>query len=311
MKDAMILKWLKNEPMLLFVSLVAACLIHFPNRVHAQITGHYPAGVEGIKAASLPPPGFYIRDYNFVYFSDRLNDREGNEVPIKFHVSAYANVVRPVWITDWKILGADYGLNVVLPFTYIDLTVGAAKDQAFKLGDILVEPLMLAWHPEPADFVAAYGFWAPTGDFSRADPADPGKGFWSHMFTLGATWYPTENKTWAVSLLNRYEIHTRNDVVKITPGHSYTLEWAVSNALSATIDVGLIGYYQQQVTSDHGPGASGGSGGARDRVFAVGPEMDLSIIQGRLFTSLRYVREFSAKDRPEGNTLTLTLTGRW
>jgi hypothetical protein len=100
------------------------------------------------------------------------------------------------------------------------------------LGELLPH-LMLAWHLEPADFVAAYGFWAPTGDFSRADPADPGKGFWSHMLTLRPTWYPTQNKAWAVSLLNWYEIHTRNDDIKITSGHSYTLEWSVGNALSS------------------------------------------------------------------------------
>jgi hypothetical protein len=28
--------------------------------VNAQVGGHYPAGVEGIKGASLPPPGLYF-----------------------------------------------------------------------------------------------------------------------------------------------------------------------------------------------------------------------------------------------------------
>ena len=37
-----------------------------PNPAHGQITGHYVAGVEGIKASTLPPPGFYLRDYNIV-----------------------------------------------------------------------------------------------------------------------------------------------------------------------------------------------------------------------------------------------------
>ncbi len=33
---------------------------------------HYPAGVEGIKGPSLPPPGVYIRDYNYMYFASKL-----------------------------------------------------------------------------------------------------------------------------------------------------------------------------------------------------------------------------------------------
>ena len=36
----------------------------------AQETGHYVNGVEGIKAATLPPPGFYYRLYNVFYNAD-------------------------------------------------------------------------------------------------------------------------------------------------------------------------------------------------------------------------------------------------
>jgi hypothetical protein len=43
----------------------------------------------------------------------------------------------------------------------------------------------------------------------------------------------------------------------------------------------------------------------------VGPEINLFMPQLPMFASLRYVHEFSAKDRPEGNTVTLTLTKRW
>ena len=211
----------------------------------------------------------------------------------------------------WKILGADYGMDIAVPFVYTDLRVAAVKDHVFKPGDILFEPLLLAWHPDQLDVVAAYGFWAPTGNFSRAHPAEPGKGFWSHMLTLGATWYPTGDKTLAAALLNRYEFHTRNDRLDATPGHSYTLEWGLSKTIIESVDVGLIGYYQQQVTADHGRGMHLVSGRARDRVVAMGPEVNAFLPMLPMFASLRYVREFSAKDRPKGNTVTLTVTAKW
>ena len=50
--------------------LLIAGLLALPNLVQAQPTAHYVPGAEGIKAASLPPPGFYVRDYNSFYYSD-------------------------------------------------------------------------------------------------------------------------------------------------------------------------------------------------------------------------------------------------
>ena len=53
---------------------LAMCLVMLTFWASAQpnFTGHYPAGVEGIKGGSLPPPGFYARDYNVFYYADRL-----------------------------------------------------------------------------------------------------------------------------------------------------------------------------------------------------------------------------------------------
>ena len=58
-----------------FVSLLlGAGLFALPGNIQATqpvpiVGGHYPAGAEGIKGASLPPPGVYFRDYNIGYFA--------------------------------------------------------------------------------------------------------------------------------------------------------------------------------------------------------------------------------------------------
>jgi hypothetical protein len=299
-----------NSTWLILMPLIA-CLFTLPKRAQAQITGHYVAGVEGIKAATLPPPGFYLRDYNIVYFSDRLNDKNGDKVPVKFNLSVYANVIRPIWMTGLKLFGGDFGADFVLPLVYTNLRAGSSEHHTFRPGDIMVRPVILAWHPGQFDFVTAYGIWVPTGDFDRNNPAKPGKGFWSNTFTVGGTWHPDKERTFAVALLNWYEIHTRNHELDVTPGHAYTLEWGLSKALTGTLDIGVVGYYQQQTTSDHGRGITSVSGRALDRVFAMGPEVSLFFPNVTLFAVLRYNREFAVKDRPQGNTLTLTLTKRW
>ena len=48
-------------------SLVVAGLVAVPALLQAQPTAHYAPGTEGIKAATLPPPGIYVRDYNSFY----------------------------------------------------------------------------------------------------------------------------------------------------------------------------------------------------------------------------------------------------
>jgi hypothetical protein len=145
-----------------------------------QAQNHYPAGAEGIKGASLPPPGFYLRDYNLFYFAGQVNDASGNKVPVDFDLMAYAQAIRPIYITKWQVLGANYGMDVLVPFIYTDLDVGGASDSAFNLGDIFVEPVTLSWHTKRFDIGVGYGFWAPSGDYDPSTPltaaVSPGKG---------------------------------------------------------------------------------------------------------------------------------------
>ena len=56
---------------------IAAVLAAVPSLLLAQPSAHYAPGVEGIKGASLPPPGVYFRDYNYFYWADQLNDSSG------------------------------------------------------------------------------------------------------------------------------------------------------------------------------------------------------------------------------------------
>ena len=273
-------------------------------------TGHYPIGVEGIKGGSLPPPGIYLRDYNLFYWADRLNDPSGDRVVFPngrddIDLFAYANAIRPLWITPAKVLGGHYGMDVLIPLVYTDLTAGGnSVGSCFGVGDVFFEPITLSWHWSQFDLGVGYGFWAPTGDSSPPPSAKAGKGYWANMFTLGGTWFPDKAKTWSVSVLNRYEINTRADYADLTYGNAFSLEAGVGKTLCNGIELGPVFYYQQQTTRDSGTAASPYS----DRVFGIGGEIGTFFPKVKLFVSARYFYEFSARDRPEGNTVNLTLT---
>ena len=75
--------------------LLLAVLFAIPSLVQAQPTDHYVPGSEGIKAASLPPPGLWLRDYNSFYYAGQVNDAHGNKIgAADASAFVYANVPR-------------------------------------------------------------------------------------------------------------------------------------------------------------------------------------------------------------------------
>ncbi len=288
--------------------LFTTCIAAFPAVVEAQFPGHYPPGVEGIKAGTLPPPGIYLRDYNLFYTADRYPGSGLND----FSATVYVNAPRLIWMTESKVLGANYGMDIIVPFGYADVkgAGGLLKDSYFGLYDLQIEPLLLGWHFSQFDLGVGYSFWVPTGQSPDPRPplppgnaADLGKGFWSHMITLGGTWHIDAEKTWAVSALNRYEFHHENDQ-DITVGDSYTVEFGLNKTLAKVWDVGLAGYYQGQVTdTTHQSGHAS--------VLGLGPEVSLAIPKIMTFISLRWAHELAAHLRPEGDTVSLTVTKRF
>jgi len=291
---------------------LAVGLAAMPGLLQAQPSAHYAPGVEGVKAASLPPPGVYFRDYNYFYTADQLNYPSGNKNgPADLDLFIYANLPRVLWITDTKFLGGFVGVDGFLPIFEKQASAntpgGPFSGNTFGIGDLFGEGT-LSWHVKQFDFAVGSGVDAPTGD-SPDNPGPstkPGLGYWTFMQTAGATWYIDEGKTWAVSALNRYEFNTRQRHTDISPGQVYTLEWGVSKTLAKVVDIGAVGYYQQKVTTDSGTGASKD----RDRVAAVGPEINVVLPKQMLFISLRYDYEFMAEARAEGHTFALTLTKR-
>ena len=279
---------------------------------------HYIPGTEGIKAATLPPPGVYFRDDNFFRWEDDISSTRTFPfvTNLKIHTSRYVNQPRITWMTAWKIFGADYGMDLIVPFGYtrsdslfrlefngLPVAVRQFEDSRWGLGDIQIEPLLLSWHFKRFDFSFGYAVWAPSGDFDAFD-LNIGLGFWTHMLTAGGTWYIDENKTWALSILNRYEINQEQRDTKATFGQTVTVEWGLSKTIWKDIDVGAVGYWQQQVTEDEGTILISNE---LSHLLAVGPEISCHWPNIGLTTSVRYLHDFESKDTPEGDTVVLSL----
>ncbi len=274
----------------------------------AGANNHYNNGIEGIKGGSVPPPGVYYKMYNVFYTADDSKGPNGNDQNICFDLDVFAVANRFIWVTNKKFLGADFFMDATIPLVYTDISISAAgvDDDEFGLGDICIEPIGLAWHGPRFDAAVSQAFYLPTGSYDPSEAASPGKGFWTSMTTLGGTLYLDQAKTWSLSILGRYEIHSEQDDRDFTPGDDFHFEWGVGKAFAKTWEAGIAGYCQWQVSDDSGTDAANPK--YKDQVYAAGPEISVFIPQFKMFLSLRSLFEFEAEDRPEGNTTVLTLT---
>ena len=110
----------------------------------------------------------------------------------------------------------------------------------------------------------------------------------------------------------------KNSDTNYTNGVDSHLDLGVSQFLSASWEVGIVGYAYQQLSNDSYPtnGIAGDLrsrvlGGFKSRVFALGPEVGYVIPMGGKktgYVNLRGYREFSAQHRLEGYALFGTIS---
>ncbi len=272
----------------------------------ASAGGHYVAGVEGIQAASVPPPGTYYLGYLVDYNIEQLKS-PGTRDDIPGHntgtVAALAN--RVVWISNHKFLGADFGMETIVPVLSTSLTFNTPgiSNSETGLGDVYLGPVVLGWHGANWDAVAAAGLWLENG--STSAPASPGKGYKSTMLTGGATYYFDADKKISGSALMRFENNTEKSN-GFKPGNQVTLEWGIAKVMNG-YQIGVVGYDQMQVSNDSGPGASSNNSSRH----AIGAEVVLPILSAGVFLKAAAYKEYrsEAGSGPEtqGNLLRFTL----
>jgi len=283
-----------------------AAAISMPQSANAW---RYVPGALGINSAVLPPPGFHYVSYNMFYNADTLKDNSGNSQDIGFDIGVYAEVNHFVYVTDYKLLGGDFGIDALVPLVYTDLQIDAAgvDEDEFGIGDITLEPFCLIWHG--ARYDAGYGLAliTPTGDTDNA--ASPGKGYYSIMNTAGVNLYADEARSWSFSVMTRWLYNFEDPDTDVTDGAEVVAEYGIGKSLPIAENLifrtGVAGYSALQLTDDDGPGTDSDE---QRQVHAVGPDvffMWLGPIPLQL--EMRYMFEYGAESYSEGQTATVTL----
>ncbi|MEB4590910.1 transporter [Candidatus Thiothrix sp. Deng01] len=282
---------------------IAAAIAALPLGAHAE--GHYVPGIEGVKGASVPPAGNYYIGYFVNYNVDSLKaPGSDNNIPGSNEGTVTALAHRLVHMTDKKVLGADYGMEAIVPMVKKDFDFQAAGYNKSKSGiaDVYLGPVVLGWHGDRWDAVGAAGFWLDSANSDEL--ASPGNGYKGTMLTGGGTAYLNPDKSVSASALLRYELNGKKDG-GFEPGDQLTMEWGLGKKLNAATEVGLVGYDQWQTTKDKGVGAT-------DDKFskhAVGLEGSYTVKSLGGIVKAAYYNEYDVKagsgPAPSGNTFRL------
>ncbi|MGI9626799.1 MAG: SphA family protein [Longimicrobiales bacterium] len=288
-----------------------------------QFNGHNSLGDFGLLSGSQPDPGFYTAAFYYRYGADMVRDRNGDGLslplamdPSEIAVDAFAPILW--YVSDKKVLGANYGFMAVLPIATISLDVpvlGVGQDTGAGLGDIYLQPVNLGWHRDRADFTAGVGVFAPTGRYEVDAEDNTGLGMWSFELYGGATVFFDQEKTWHLATTAFWETHSSKKDSDAKVGDILSLEGGFGKSfLQGALSVGAAYYAQWKLTEDDfGLDFSlpGGSIIGKHKVLGLGPELTVPIATGDKLIALinaRYLWELGARTKTEGYGLAITAT---
>ncbi|MFZ1830107.1 MAG: transporter [Candidatus Competibacteraceae bacterium] len=231
----------------------------------------YPNGAENFMAGALPPPGHYFINY-LGYYTGQYRANNGDEVP-GLKVNATFDALRYIYVSNYKLLGGDWGMHAIVPVVYQKLDTpipGIGNGSVFGLGDITLNPLIIGWH-FPPDWHLAFGLDInlPTGQYDQYNPTKSiGANYYSFEPALAVTYL--NQSGFEISAKLMYNIKTQNDDTDYQSGDEFHMDYLIGQHFGLWT-VGVGGYYLKQTGDDQRDGQKVGPDGQRGQVFAFGP----------------------------------------
>jgi hypothetical protein len=141
----------------------------------------------------------------------------------------------------------------------------------------------------------------PSGTYDSSRLANLSLGFVAIDAGAGYTYFdPKAGNEFSVVAGLTYSAPNRD--LQYQNGIDFHLDWAASKFLTKTFQVGIVGYYFQQITDDHGPGAV--LGGFRGMTVGIGPQVGFlfpNLFEGyQGYLNLKGYKDLATENRPSG-----------
>ena len=157
--------------------------------------------------------------------------------------------------------------------------------RSWGLNDMYVVPLYLGWHAPRADFVAGYGFYAPTGRYEAGADDNVGLGMWSQEIQAGTTVYLDAAKKVSAATTAYLELHSNKKDQDLKVGNLLTLEGGAAYNVPKIGGAFGVGYYfQSKLSNDTGADVPVSLLQAlnlygKNRLFGIGPDVTMAVFQ--------------------------------
>jgi hypothetical protein len=271
----------RRRPALFTATAVTLAALALAGPAHAQLNTQHLKGAVGLKSGSQPPPGGYIvAPVLYFYTTDDVRDRNGEKFAIDASITASLFGVGYSQVTTKKILGGNYGFQVLFPLgannrlqgTDIELNPGAG------LTDSAVVPISLGWHFKRADATAAYTIYIPTGRYTDGASDNTGFGMWGHEIGVGTTVYLTESRQYHAATVLSFDFQSKKEDSEAKVGNQMNLDGGVgADFLKGGLTVGLAYYAAFKLTEDTIGRIPDILIRGKNRSFALGPEVSLAL----------------------------------
>jgi anthranilate 1,2-dioxygenase (deaminating, decarboxylating) large subunit len=271
-----------------------------------------------------PPagPGFYFTEYIQYYTADKLNDADGDALPLpEPELDLWVSLSQLIYLSDQPLLlGGKWGLDVIVPWVSLDIGYGAdgpfPADNGSGIGDILVGPF-LQWDPIIRNGRPVFmhrlelQMLFPTGKYDEDKELNPGSNYFSFNPYWAGTLFITPRLTFSARL--HYLWNAENDdpnrayagADDTQAGQAFHANFASSyEVIPKALRIGINGYYLKQLTETEVDGED--LPDSKEALFGIGPGALLSLSRdNHIFFNAYW--ETMAENRTEGSRFTL----RW
>jgi hypothetical protein len=272
-------------------------------------------GMYGMMSGTQAPPGVYAGMFGAVSFADQIKGPNGNSVEgPELTQEMFGPLV--MYVSDFKILGGNYGAVVGVPFANFLLDFprldNAGESTGLALSQLYVSPVQIGWHSDKAmpifgggtDVLFAYTFYAPTGRYTPGALNNTSLGMWCNELSVRATGFVDKEKNWHAAGSLFYDINSKKEGVDWKQGNAINYMWGVGRNFGEKKSMlsgwaGIAGYAQWQVSSTTGADVPEILQNHKTTIYGVGPE--LTALEGAL--TVRYLWQYGGKTTTQGSGL--------
>lgn len=273
-------------------SLVVVLTLALPVAARAQFKGLRIPGSAGLQAGTQAPPGIYVGNLFYAYPTDTLKDDNGDRLGTGLtDLTVMLDGIFVSWVTNYEIAGGTLGGAVGLPWMKSLIERNALDvDSGWGYTDSIFTRLQVGWHRPRYDMLAGYTLYLPTGKYEPGGTDNSGFGMVAQELAFAATGFFDEKRTWHGAGSVAHEWHSEKKDTDIRVGQIMTIEGGfgrtfykkVNNPIPLITNIGVVAYRQFKVTDDSGSNVPAVLAGQKDRVYGIGPEVNVFIPQARL-----------------------------